>query len=88
MKYSVYLLLKDENPVYIGMSSNMKNRLCYHKKTKDFNYYVIIEKFKNKKEALAAERAIIKYISIFTPETIQNTLYWAFNKDIMHKRYI
>lgn len=64
-KYSVYVLIKDGLPVYVGCSTNVFLRAKSHKKTKVFDSYYIIESFKNKKEALAAERCIIHFYALF-----------------------
>lgn len=63
--YSVYVLIKNYLPVYVGCSCNLKNRLSSHKKNKDYDHYYVLEKFKVKKEALAAERNIIHFYSLF-----------------------
>ena len=64
-KYSVYVLIRDGLPVYVGCSCDICKRLKYHEKHKEFDSYYIIETFKNKKEALAAERSIIHFYSLF-----------------------
>ena len=70
MEYLVYVLIKNKQPVYIGCTSNIINRINKHRKSKDFDRHVIIEKYDNKKEALSAERSLIKYVSLF--ESIDN----------------
>lgn len=65
MKYSVYVLIKNGLPVYVGCSLNVNNRLSYHKKHKDFDTHTVIEAFVDKKQALAAERSIIKFYTLF-----------------------
>jgi hypothetical protein len=64
-KYSVYLLVKDKKPIYVGCSVNVKNRISHHRKTKEFDNYYILKEYKNKKEALVAENSIIRFISVF-----------------------
>ena len=61
----VYILIKDKKPVYVGCTSNLKNRLSKHKLTKDFDEHIILKEYVNKKEALSAENSIIRFISIF-----------------------
>ena len=63
--YSVYVLIKNYLPVYVGCSCNLNNRLSHHKKTKEYDYVYVLEKFKEKKEALAAESNIIHFYSLF-----------------------
>lgn len=64
MEHFVYALIKNEKPIYVGCTSNIKNRVRSHKLTKDFDGYVIIEKYSNKKDALLVENGIIKFISM------------------------
>jgi hypothetical protein len=64
-KYYVYLLIKDKKPVYIGCSVNLKNRLKSHRLSKDFDSYILLKQYNDKKEALSAENALIRFISIF-----------------------
>lgn len=63
--YSVYILIKNKKPVYVGCSSNVKNRISKHKSTKDFDEYIILKEYTNKKEALSAENGLIRFVSIF-----------------------
>ena len=64
-KYHLYVLLKDNNPIYIGVSTNVKNRISSHKKDKDFSEVYIIKSYSNKKEAYAAENSIIRFNGLF-----------------------
>jgi predicted GIY-YIG superfamily endonuclease len=66
--YKVYVLIKNDNPIYVGVTTNIKQRIENHKRTKDFDSYVIIKKYDDKKEALAAECGIIRYLSLFKNE--------------------
>lgn len=79
-EWHVYILVnkKINAPVYVGVSTNVIRRLYKHWGVKHFDSYLILESFDNKKEALAAERGIIKYLSIFPNETICNGLYMPF----------
>lgn len=76
MKYSVYVLIKNGLPVYVGCSTNMVNRLRFHKINKDFDSHVIIESFKDKRHALAAERSIINFYSLFRKHDWYNGEKW------------
>lgn len=73
--YKVYALVKDKKCVYVGCTFNLDGRLKTHKVTKDFDECVTIEHFNNKKDALACERAIIKYLSMFGENDILNGRY-------------
>ena len=72
-KYCVYLLIKDKKPVYIGCSVNLKNRLKSHRLSKDFDSYIVLKQYNDKKEALSAENALIRFISIFGGEEWLNS---------------
>lgn len=63
--YKVYVLIKNDNPIYVGVTTNIKQRIENHKRTKDFDSYIIIKKYDDKKESLAAECGIIRYLSLF-----------------------
>lgn len=62
--YKLYVLWQDENPIYVGVTTNIDNRIRSHRTNKTFNSFSVIEIFKNKKEAYAAERCIIKFMSV------------------------
>jgi predicted GIY-YIG superfamily endonuclease len=62
-KYIVYILYNGDNPIYIGMSSNMPLRITWHKRTKQVSHYAIFGRFANKQEALFVESTLIKFIS-------------------------
>jgi len=75
-KYVVYLLIKDKKPIYIGCSVNLKNRLKSHRLSKEFDSYIVLKQYSDKKEALSAENALIRFISIFGGDE------WLNSKDI------
>lgn len=75
-KFSVYLLIKDNKPIYVGCSSNVKNRISNHKRTKKFDDYYVLKKFETKEQALIAENILIRYISVFEDDK------WLNSKDI------
>ena len=64
----VYILIKDKTPVYIGVTSNVSNRISKHKKTKDFDGYLIFYESESKQECLLIERSIIKFHSLYISE--------------------
>ena len=59
-KYHLYALLKNENPIYVGVSHNIRSRINKHKRDKSFDNYVIIKSYERKEDALIAENAIIR----------------------------
>ena len=63
--FKLYTLIKNDNPIYVGVTSNLKQRLISHKSDKDFDSYIIVKSYTDKKEALAAECGIIRYLSLF-----------------------
>lgn len=65
-KYSVYVLIKDDKPVYVGVSSRLYNRSIQHtKQGKDFDRYYAIYETRDKKEAYVVENVLIKFLTIF-----------------------
>jgi hypothetical protein len=81
-KFSVYVLILENNPVYVGCSNNVKNRISHHKTNKKFDRYIIIKEYQSKKDALIAENALIRYLSIFVDTNIVNSL----DINLLHKR--
>ena len=73
--YKVYVLIKNDNPIYVGVTTNIKQRIENHKRIKDFDSYIIIKKYDDKKEALAAECGIIRYLSLFKNDFNINSKY-------------
>ena len=73
--YCVYVLIYNSNPIYIGFTSNIPNRIKAHRRDKKFNSYIIIEKTKDRKIALSIERGLIKFISLFNNVNIINAKY-------------
>lgn len=72
-KYKVYALIRDKKPVYVGMTTSLPKRVEQHRKSgKIFEEVYIIESINDKKQALAAERTLIKFISAFGHE-VYNT---------------
>ena len=75
MKHYVYALVKDKKPIYVGSSSNLKERMKNHSYKKVFDYSLVISEHETKDQALLAERSIIKFLSMFPRGEIQNALY-------------
>jgi predicted GIY-YIG superfamily endonuclease len=64
--YKLYVLINLDTPIYVGVTCNITQRCRKHKALgKVFTRHVILEQFKEKKDAYTAERAIIKYLSAF-----------------------
>jgi predicted GIY-YIG superfamily endonuclease len=64
-KWHLYVLIKDNNPVYVGLSTDIETRIKKHRTNKHFDKYLVLESFDDKKQALAAERCIIKFYTLF-----------------------
>jgi hypothetical protein len=65
-QYSVYVLVNNQTPIYVGCTSDIEVRISSHRRTnKDFTDYVIVKTYDTKKDALIAENSIIRYLSIF-----------------------
>lgn len=64
--YHLYVLINVDEPVYVGLSCNVQQRKAQHRSNgKVFTRHIILESFKDKQRGLDAERAIIKYLSVF-----------------------
>ena len=61
-RYFVYLLLKNEDVIYVGRSFNLSCRLSWHKYRKDFDKVYLAE-YKTYDECCQAEKQITKYYS-------------------------
>lgn len=72
MRYLVYALVKDEKPVYIGVTANLYKRISAHKSDKDFDNVIIICSKDNRKDAYLAENSIIRFITLFTENQFYN----------------
>lgn len=73
--YKIYALIKDSKCIYVGCTINLKNRLKSHKQIKEFDSSIIISYHEYKKDALLAERSIIKFLSIFGGDELLNSRY-------------
>ena len=81
--YYLYVLYNQKSltPVYIGLSSKLKQRVNRHKKDKIFDSVAVIDSYTSKKEGLTAERCLIKFVSLFPHPQIVNGLYARFSCD-------
>jgi len=59
-RHFVYLLLKGSEVIYVGRSSNLYNRLVWHKYRKDF-INIHLAEFKTHLDCRHAEKKIVKY---------------------------
>jgi len=89
--YTLYVLFnkKTKMPYYIGLSGNLTQRLQQHKSKGWLNFVdndvYFIETFESKREALAAERCLIKFFSIFPNVEIRNGLYVNLGSKVYYK---
>lgn len=74
-EYVVYALILNKECIYVGCTSIIYNRLSNHKSTKKFDSHIIISRHSDKKDALLAERSIIKFLSIFGGKNLCNSKY-------------
>lgn len=70
-RYNVYILFKDNEPIYVGCSKDVENRLKNHV-DKGFDSFMIYDSFFNKQEALNRERKVICSISISPSHKLLN----------------
>ena len=73
-KHHVYALIKSGKCCYVGCSCNVTKRVKEHRSEKEFDTHVIIKSFQNKKEALIAENAIIRFLGYFHDQYTLNGL--------------
>lgn len=79
--WHLYVLINEGKPIYVGVSYSVKDRIKQHIKSgKQFDKHIIIESFAIKESALAAERCLIKYLSLFGDESITNKKYERFEQ--------
>ena len=71
-KYSVYVLLKNKKPIYVGCSQDVPRRIHQHKKLKDFDDYRIVKSYDTAKDAFSAENAILRYSTMFFEHSLKN----------------
>ena len=73
----VYVLLKNCAPIYVGYTTNITNRVKQHKSLKkDFDNYLIFDRFSSKQEALMIERNLIRFFVLFGDlDTVKNLQY-------------
>lgn len=72
----VYALMLNNKPVYVGCCMNLIRREKSHRINKKFDYAIVIKEFDNKKDALIAENAIIRFMGVFEEEFFLNSLYY------------
>lgn len=82
-KHYVYILydVETHSPIYVGYSRSLKRRINSHLKTKIFTGVIILGSFDKKEDALLVESHVIKFISMFSFNSIKNGLYDNFKKD-------
>jgi len=89
-KFHLYVLYdtNKHKPIYIGITSNLKQRVKKHLKSKSFDGVWIVESFNDKKDCLIAERTLIKYLSVFIQDDLLNGLYLRYNTFFMYPNLI
>lgn len=85
--HKLYALIKNDNPIYIGVTCCLTSRLKKHKIDKDFDSFIVIKSYENRKEALNAECGIIRYLSLFRNEFNINAKYEILCYQAMKRRY-
>jgi len=63
--WSLYVLIKNDKPIYVGVSSDIIKRTSNHRANKNFDSVHVIKKYKDKKEAYCAENSLIRFNSLF-----------------------
>lgn len=71
-KYSVYVLLKNKQPIYVGCTQDVKRRISQHKRTKDFDCHRVVKTYDTANEAFSAENAILRYSTMFFENNLKN----------------
>lgn len=73
-EFIVYALIHNSNPIYVGCTSDVKNREYNHRLSKVFDYLMIIKSYDTKEEALAVENGIIRFMSLMPDGSFVNAL--------------
>lgn len=73
-EFIVYALILKGIPVYVGCTNNLIKRKIAHRKNKTFDYAIIVKSFDTREEALIAENAIIRFMSLFPKSSFLNAL--------------
>jgi len=71
-EHIVYALILNEIPVYIGCTMNFLKRREQHRKIKEFDYMLVLKRYDSRQEALIAENAIIRFMSLFNNKIFLN----------------
>lgn len=71
----VYALMLNGKAIYVGCCMNTEKRERAHRRLKKFDYLIVIKKYDNKFDALVAENAIIRFMSLFEKGQFLNALY-------------
>lgn len=73
--YIVYVLMLNGKPIYVGCCMNVVVRERAHRRLKMFDYLLPLKTYDNKYNALIAENAIIRFISLFEKGQFLNGLF-------------
>lgn len=66
--FYIYILIKDLNPIYVGSTTDIKQRIASHKCTKEFDSYIIASKCYSAPQANASEQTLIATLKYFYPD--------------------
>jgi len=74
--YSLYVLIKEEKPIYVGITKEIKRRIYQHKRDelKDFDTYIVLDEFETKEFALVAERSVYRFLFAFVNSDCLNSI--------------
>jgi hypothetical protein len=62
-KWYIYVLINENNPIYVGQTTNIKNRILNHKKSnKEFDSYIIANICHTEVQANASEKTLISLL--------------------------
>lgn len=74
-QHTVYALMLDYKPIYVGCTMDLNKREKQHRKIKTFDYVLVIKIYDNKQDALIAENAIIRFMSLFIKGSFLNSTF-------------
>lgn len=75
VQFTLYILIKNDKPIYVGCTSNLGRRIKTHRSSKDFDDYIVLKEYDNKYDALTAENSLIRFISMFGGDEWLNAKY-------------
>lgn len=70
--YDIYLLIYLDEVIYVGVTSNIKNRINCHKSVRKFDSYMVFASETDKHTASRIERLCIRLLANFSENRLQN----------------